>query len=231
MKYPIQSSLVRLLWPVSRPSHSPDRRPPKTVRHFRSVLMAGSGDPRRAWFWDGLIIRTALVLLSVILSHRVWGLTIDSDTTFDEANPINPISGKVDVVDGVSPPTVVDVDGGQHVVDILQVFGSSIVNLRDGEIRWSGVPQGDDGDDDFVIRMFDVSTLNVSAGAVVEGDEMTAEGHSVMNIDGGSVRAEIWSYDSSTVNMFGGSIRADGAVRAKGTSTVNIFDGTVRTLR
>ena len=59
---PIQN----LLWPVSRPSHSPDRRSPIAAGDLRSVLSAGSRDPRRARILDRLVIAHRLVAILFI---------------------------------------------------------------------------------------------------------------------------------------------------------------------
>lgn len=181
-----------------------------------------------------------VILVSLCIEARTSAVaTIDSDTTIN-----SPISdGFVEVVDGVSPPTVVDIVDGA-LVDNMSVLGTSVLNVSGGDVNHIGASDtsvinvsggllgsvsvlggatgefiGGTLEEEFRAR--ENSTVTISGGTF---DDFRAHDFSVVDILGGNFTDELEARDTSTLNIAGGTMPL---IVASGSSTVNVRGGTI----
>jgi hypothetical protein len=145
----------------------------------------------------------------VILAHyeAAVGATIDSDTTIDANNSFP--GERVEVIDGLNPPTVVSIVEGGEVGTDLVVRGSSIVNVFGGIV----------GED---VSLFDAAHLTLHEGALE--DDVLATDSAKLIVLGGRILESVIASGGSRVSVFDEATMED--VRASGFSTVEIFGGT-----
>ena len=174
----------------------------------------------------------ALICVGVTGSHgrpATGHVIIDSNTTIDAANSF---FDTVAVVEGLLPPTVVEIVEGGTIASVagdgsaagdgIRVFDSSIVNIVGGMISGTG----DDG-----VNAWNSSTVNILGGVLTGGvdDGVEARNTSTVNISGGTISGRddgVSAEDFSTVNVSGGFMFGSSSVYADSFSTVNISDGT-----
>ena len=135
------------------------------------------------------------LLLSLVVSTSLVSMgyaqrqSIDSSTTITADLPTG-----IDVVEGLEPPTVVDLLDTAVVAGSVFVYDSSVFNMYGGDI---------DGD----LRPLDSSTVNVFGGNV--DVDVDARGSSTLNISGGFFDEKISAKDQSVVTISGGIIEND----------------------
>ena len=150
----------------------------------------------------------AAVLTAVLLScnpaQAVAGLVIDHNTTIDYR-----IDGiDVEVVDGASPPTTVQIVEGGYIEENVLAYGSSIVQMYGGEIH--------DG-----LDVFDAGTIDITGGSV--GDILRAHDSGIVSFTDGRFHDYVIADDFSTVSLAGGELWG---VKAFGHSHVLVSGGT-----
>ncbi len=153
-------------------------------------------------------------------------VVIDTDTVIDADNSFP--NSAIAVIDGDSPPTVVDIFEGGEVATISQALsatrGSSVLNMFGGQL--------------YHLTTRDTSTVNFSGGEIFSSgnDGINAGDNSTVNISGGHVRVddvEDWHAvhlsESSTVNITGGLIAGDDepAIWMQGSAVLNVSGGRI----
>ncbi|OHB71496.1 MAG: hypothetical protein A2V70_16005 [Planctomycetes bacterium RBG_13_63_9] len=185
---------------------------------------------------------TAVVGIAVAVPEVATSdVVIDQDTTIDYSE-----DSLVRVIDGVDPPTRVDVVAG-GTLRYLQAEDSSVVSVDGGLVSNSSldtpgitalgsstvnVSLGGVDCEEHGIHAFDTSTVNVTGGTVevIEHIAIVAFGHSEVNVTGGLIRSRdsqgIAARDFSIVNVSGGIFDTDNeSVLAEDSSTVSISAG------
>lgn len=153
------------------------------------------------------------LLLSLVVSTWLVGVghaqrqIIDSSTTITADLPTG-----IDVVQGLEPPTVVDLLDPAVVGGSVFVYDSSVFNMYGGGI---------DGD----LRPLDSSTVNVFGGNV--DVDVDARGSSSLNVSGGLFEEKISARDQSVVTISGGVIQNDDGTSlwVRNSATVSILGG------
>ena len=128
---------------------------------------------------------------------RAGTLVLDTDTTVDFR-----VNGSVQVVDGVDPPTVVNILAPADIEDDIVAYGSSIVNVLGGSndryllaydssvVYWRG------GRLDNGVKAYDTSTIHVYGFGlqIIEdrflgtlADGLTLDGRQAQTFDGGRI--------------------------------------------
>ena len=157
-------------------------------------------------------------------------IVIDYDTTIDYS-----INELVRIIEGVDPPTTVEIVEPAYIDGYVDIYQSSIVNISGGTI--------DDptGVESRYMRAYDSSIVNVSGGRLFG---LKAYHNSLVNVtDGYFDSGDISVRDSATINFFGGLTEALGTndfstlnvfggvvekISSEDSSTVNVFGGTIR---
>lgn len=170
----------------------------------------------------------AFWVATLIFVSSSMGVTIDIDTTIDSDNSF-PFPIEVEIVDGLVPPTVVDIVAGGDVGK-LRVRGTSIVNVSGGTVEDTLVANSGrlnltDGElgDDVVVE--DTASLVVSGGQILE--TVFARDSSRVTISGPATLGDIRASGNSIVEITGGTLESDddAAVISSNTSVVNIRGG------
>ena len=156
-----------------------------------------------------LALAVSMLLVSAGYAQRQ---TIDSDTTITADLPTG-----IDVIEGASPPTVVDLLDPAVIGGLVFVYDSSVFNMYGGRIDSDLCPM-----DSSTVNVFggrvrvDVdaqgsSTLNISGGFFDE--KISADGQSVVTISGGIIDNDdgesLGIHDSAVVNILGGQFGRD----------------------
>ncbi|MBN2477212.1 MAG: PEP-CTERM sorting domain-containing protein [Pirellulales bacterium] len=188
-----------------------------------------------------LTVATSVVL--IVGGRAAADVIVDQDTTIDYG-----VASLIRVVDGASPPTVLDIVPGGSA-PYVSSEGSSIVNV-DGGLVSNGVPSavgitavdssvvnvlgGSVECEDWSIHAYGTSEINISGGvvSVIEDIAVTAYGQSEVNVTGGEIVSDdfrgVAARDSSVVNVSGGIFNTDNeAVFAYDAGKVNVFGGTL----
>jgi hypothetical protein len=195
-------------------------RSTKDFTSRRAACAAGPcrGRPARP---PGLSLKTLLAagvatsVLFAIADPARGDLIIAENTTIDYTIP--PEVGAVQIVDGVAPPTVVEVVNPAYLLVPTHVRGQSVLNIRagsDGPDPPAGVA---------LVFGYDTATINLYDGAFVEGDEFTLNGNAVLNIYGGIMKDDL-EMSTGVTNVYGGLFPDD--IHAHGTATIHLFGGT-----
>ncbi len=130
-----------------------------------------------------------VVLTSLASAAYAQRQIVDWSTTIAADMPVG-----IDIVEGLDPPTVVDLLDPAIVGGSVFVYDSSIFNMYGGSI---------DGD----LRALDSSTVNVYGGTV--DVDLEAGGSSILNVTGGLFREKISADDEAVVTISGGIIHND----------------------
>lgn len=168
-------------------------------------------------------------------------VVIDRDTTIDAGNSFP--NQRIDVIDGIAPPTTIQVVGGGKAGH-LSLRGSSVLSVFDGsistlaahgasrsEIR-GGIVTVVDAHDASRIAVFGGriwTGISVSGSSTVEvsdgyfGDQIDARDSSRVDISGGEFDKGLDAGDHSVVNVSGGEFGNN--VDASGSSIINILGG------
>jgi hypothetical protein len=133
-----------------------------------------------------LILAVSTLLVSVGYAQRQ---TVDSNTTITADLPTG-----IDIVEGLAPPTVVDLLDPAVVGGSVFVYDSSIFNMYGGRIDSDLCPLGS-------------STVNVFGGRVAV--DVDAGGSSTLEISGGYFDEKISAGDQSVVTISGGIVDND----------------------
>jgi hypothetical protein len=167
-------------------------------------------------------------LLTSVGTVAAGTVVIDADTTIDAGDSYP--DDNVRVIDGLTPPTVVDiVDGG--VIEGLTVEGSSIINMSGGLVRSHFPYVGVSADDsstvnlsagliDGSLALYDLATLDMSGGTVHE--ELDAFGSGTLHISGGSM-GDFFVSGSSAISVTGGIL--GNVFSCGGSCVVDLFGG------
>jgi hypothetical protein len=151
---------------------------------------------------------TCLILPAPSPAGRI---VIDQDTTIDYV--IGPFEPPIDIVNGPSGPTTVEIVEGANIAPNIHVRNQSILNIRDGIIGG-------------FVWAYDQAAINVHDGHVATGEDIVAEGSSLINIYGGRFGDSVYSIGSSVINLYGGTFdkAGDGAtIFARESGTINVF--------
>ncbi len=145
--------------------------------------------------------------------------------------------GRVDVVDGVNAPTVLEITPGDPPYFVgdstIRVYDTSVVNLVAG--LYDSFLQGYDSSTvNFYGTLYcrttviasDSATLNFLDTVMYGSSAVQAYDSSVINVSGGEVSTS-YAYGSATVNVGDGRVAG---LHARDTSSVNIRGGLVGTL-
>ncbi len=203
-----------------------------------------------------LIPPLIVVVLVSSPAMQAADLTVDTNTTVSGilwATGTNDVID-VDIVDGSSPPTVVDIVEDAIVQVLFHIRDSSVVNVFGGNVYRGGFVWAYDtcevnisgGSVSCGLRAFDSSTVSMSSGGLgggALGNSVYTHDSSTLNVSGGRARNQLYAYDSSVIDISGGYVRQlysyDSAritisggemdyFSAGGSSTVNLSGGELR---
>lgn len=154
-------------------------------------------------------------------------LVVDKNTIISASNSFP--GEYLHVIDGASPPTVVQlVDGG--AVETLLVDDSSVVNVFGGAVtenlvaRHSSTVNMLGGNVDALLSRFD-SLTSVYGGEIGEIQLSGAQGTPTLNLFDGIVRGSINSIGPANINIHGGFVEQ--SVRGAPDGTFNITGGSI----
>jgi hypothetical protein len=160
----------------------------------------------------GIAVLLLLMALVVPASARI---VIDSDTTIDYE-----VNERIDIIDGASPPTTVEVREPANIEHDVHIFDSSVLNVRGGRIDTSSSGPA--------LWATDQSTVNIYGGQIdAEYSGILAGGSATVNVFGGDI-FEISVSGGATVEVSGGDVR--GRLETGAEATARISGGRVEKL-
>jgi hypothetical protein len=118
-------------------------------------------------------------------------LVIDRDTTLDYV--IGPFEPPIDILNGLTGATTVEVVEGANIAPNIHVRNESVLNMRGGILGG------------FLVG-HDASTINIYGGLVASGEDIEANDRSTVNVFGGIIGDDLEAKASSTVHLYGGHI-------------------------
>ena len=167
-------------------------------------------------------------IVVVILAGPGWlqAVTVDSNTTIDGTNSTSP-GEDIEVVDGLNPPTVLNIETGGHVQDLF-ARDSSRINMSGGGISGfmqmldDSVLEFSGGNNSGHLYGSHRSTVTITGGIPAQED-VYAEDSSTVYMSGGRIFEALQSFDSGIAHLSGGTV--DGFVITHDSSTIHMSGG------
>jgi hypothetical protein len=182
------------------------------VALLRRLLKCGSSCD---FFLGATIMRTVFFPMCIIVfgaGRTADAVTIDANAQIDEHFVTKPGDIEINIVDGASPPTVVDVLDQARIDAWVNVRGQSQLNIFGGSfgsgvqafdnsniVIWDGlIAQGED------LEAHDNSTIIIRGGTIGTGsDQLIASHNANISIYGGEIRKLPWALENGIIDFYG----------------------------